>query len=69
MGSGRADYSEVKWTGPGLDAKVLIERYRNDDSGGTRVRADGSKYCDMTGDGKDDYIVRIRTPPNCTTYI
>lgn len=30
-------------------------------SGGTAVRGDGTRYCDMTGDGKDDLIVRVAT--------
>lgn len=30
---------------------------QNLDSGSTSVRGDGTRYCDMTGDGKDDTIV------------
>ena len=37
---------------------VRVERVRNDDHGGVRVKGDGVRYCDMTGSGSDDYIVR-----------
>jgi hypothetical protein len=54
---------EVMWNGGGLDARVVVDRYRNDDVVlGREVKADGSKYCDMTGDGKDDYIVSYSSP-------
>jgi hypothetical protein len=32
---------------------------QNLDSGSTSVRGDGTRYCDMTGDGKEDTIVSI----------
>ena len=45
LGSQRADYalSSIK------DGNVYVERWKNQDQGGTMVRADGSRYCDMTG--------------------
>ncbi|KAL2821004.1 hypothetical protein BDW59DRAFT_164409 [Aspergillus cavernicola] len=36
--------------------QVDIRWWRNDGSGGTMLQADGNNYCDMTGDGVDDYI-------------
>lgn len=39
--------------------EVYVDRWRNDDFGGTKIKGDGTRFCDMTGDGKDDYIVSI----------
>lgn len=56
MGTGRADYSRIA-TGDGtVYGLVYIDRYQNQDVGGTMVKADGSRYCDMRGIGSDDYI-------------
>ncbi|KAK6432924.1 hypothetical protein LTR95_010905, partial [Oleoguttula sp. CCFEE 5521] len=52
MGSGRADYALASIR----DGNVYIDRWENKDVGETMVRGDGSRYCDMTGDGSDDYI-------------
>lgn len=41
-----------------IDGNVNVQRWRNQDKGGTMVKGDGSRYCDMTGSGSDDYIVR-----------
>ncbi|KAL4882936.1 SGNH hydrolase-type esterase domain-containing protein [Aspergillus karnatakaensis] len=35
---------------------VDVHRWVNRGSGGTMLKADGNHYCDMTGDGTDDYI-------------
>ncbi|KAK2624027.1 hypothetical protein QTJ16_006661 [Diplocarpon rosae] len=53
MGSGRADASRVSARS---NANVLVERFKNNGKGGTMVKGDGSRYCDMTGDGYEDYI-------------
>lgn len=52
MGSGRADYAlaSVK------DGRVWTDRWENHDHGATTTKGDGSRYCDMTGSGSDDYI-------------
>ncbi|KAK5693162.1 hypothetical protein LTR97_010638 [Elasticomyces elasticus] len=52
LGSGRADYALTSIR----DDKVYVERWKNEDQGGTMVRGDGTFYCDMTGSGSDDYI-------------
>jgi hypothetical protein len=53
MGSGRADYSTVTQV---PNQNVVVDRYQNLDTGGTMTKGDGSRYCDMTGTGSDDYI-------------
>ena len=55
MGTGRADYSAIYLIEEGKK-NVMIERTKNMDKGGTAVKGDGSRYCDMTGDGRDDYL-------------
>ncbi|KAF5020271.1 hypothetical protein F66182_7705 [Fusarium sp. NRRL 66182] len=30
--------------------------WKNKGYGGTKLKGDGNKYCDMTGDGRDDYV-------------
>ncbi len=57
MGSGRADYSAI--TIDSTTKNVYVDRWRNDDSGGRMVKGDGVRYCDMTGSGKDDYLVSV----------
>ena len=52
MGSGRADYA----LGSIKNGNVYLDRWQNNDHGGTMVRGDGARYCDMTGDGSDDYV-------------
>lgn len=52
MGSGRADHALV----PIRDGNVWVDRWENKDHGGTMARGDGAFYCDMTGDGSDDYL-------------
>ncbi|KAK4565366.1 hypothetical protein LTR86_003983 [Recurvomyces mirabilis] len=52
LGSGRADYALTSIQ----NGKVYVERWQNQDQGGTMVRGDGSFYCDMTGSGSDDYV-------------
>ena len=51
-GSGRADYALASIK----DGNVYIERWENRGHGGTMVKGDGARYCDMTGSGSDDYI-------------
>ncbi|KFY78640.1 hypothetical protein V499_02243 [Pseudogymnoascus sp. VKM F-103] len=51
-GSGRGDYAEVYESG----GTVKINRFQNKDVGGTMVKGDGVRYCDMRGTGADDYI-------------
>ena len=52
LGSGRADYALTSIQ----NGTVYVERWQNEDYGGTMVRGDGDRYCDMTGSGSDDYI-------------
>jgi hypothetical protein len=40
-------------------SNAMAAMIQNLDSGSTSVRGDGARYCDMTGDGRDDTIVRI----------
>ncbi|KAL4860504.1 SGNH hydrolase-type esterase domain-containing protein [Aspergillus spectabilis] len=54
--TGRADYV---WQNPvksGKDMEVELHWWKNEGSGGTMLKADGNNYCDLTGDGVDDYI-------------
>lgn len=59
-GTGRADYIWVKETATNVDKEVMyqyqFEVYRNDGAGGTKLRGDGARYCDMYGTGKDDFM-------------
>ena len=52
MGSGRADYALTSIR----DGNVYIDRWENRGHGGTTVKGDGVRYCDMTGSGSDDYL-------------
>ncbi|KAK3385369.1 carbohydrate esterase family 3 protein [Podospora didyma] len=52
-GSGRLDYTDFKTS---TNGQVTIQVWENKGDGGTRVRGDGSFYCDMTGDGSEDYV-------------
>jgi len=63
MGSGRADYA----LGSIKNGNVWIDRWENHDAGGTMVRGDGTFYCDMTGDGSDDYVF-INSAGNITLF-
>lgn len=49
MGNKRADYTAV-YVHSSTD-EVYVDKYRNDDKGGTKLKGDGTRYCDMTGDG------------------
>lgn len=51
-GSGRSDYAltSVK------NGNVYVDRFRNLGSGGTTVKADGTRFCSMVGSGSDDYV-------------
>jgi hypothetical protein len=51
-GSNRLDYIYIKEEGDYFD--VLV--WENKGSGGTKLKADGTFYCDMRGTGSDDYI-------------
>ena len=52
MGSGRADYA----LGSIRNGNVFVDRWENKDHGETTVKADGTRYCDMTGSGSDDLL-------------
>jgi hypothetical protein len=46
MGSGRADYSV-----PYVDSatkNVYVDQWANNDSGGMKLKGDGTRFCDMT---------------------
>jgi hypothetical protein len=51
-GSNRLDYIYIKKEKDYYDMKV----WENKGSGGTRLKADGTFYCDMRGTGSDDYV-------------
>lgn len=51
-GSNRLDYIYIKNEENWYDVKV----YENEGSGGTKLKADGTFYCDMRGTGSDDYV-------------
>jgi hypothetical protein len=54
---GRLDYVVMQHVPEGTNQhRFNIQVYKNVGSGGTRVRADGVKYCDMRGTGREDYI-------------
>ncbi|KAF2713128.1 carbohydrate esterase family 3 protein [Pleomassaria siparia CBS 279.74] len=55
FGSGRADIIRMEPTGQnGFD--YFFHFHRNTGSGGTKLRGDGARYCDMYGKGYDDYL-------------
>jgi hypothetical protein len=54
FGSGRADLVRVAQVGKNFDYEFEI--HRNTGSGGTKVKGDGARYCDMFGQGYDDYL-------------
>ncbi|PVH86852.1 carbohydrate esterase family 3 protein [Cadophora sp. DSE1049] len=54
MGTGRADYATIS-DNP-TTGNVYATINKNMGKGGTAVRGDGTRYCDMTGSGSDDYI-------------
>jgi hypothetical protein len=49
---GRRDYVWMEQTGFAFSMHV----WRNDGSGGTQRKSDWDRYCDVSGDGKDDYL-------------
>jgi hypothetical protein len=51
-GSNRLDYIYIKQEKDYYDMKV----WENKGSGGTKLKADGTFYCDMRGTGSDDYV-------------
>ena len=51
-GSNRLDYIYLKEKEDYFDMLV----YENKGSGGTKLKADGTFYCDMRGTGSDDYV-------------
>ncbi|KAI8721514.1 SGNH-hydro domain-containing protein [Fusarium sp. LHS14.1] len=53
---GRLDYVYMEHAKEGNKHKFSVRVYRNLGSGGTKLVADGNKYCDMTGNGRDDYV-------------
>jgi hypothetical protein len=59
-GTGRADFVWIKETAKNVDKEVKytyrFEAYKNNGSGGTTLRGDGVRYCDMYGSGKDDFL-------------
>lgn len=52
FGSGKLDYIYLKEEKDYYDVRV----WENTGDGGTRRKADGNFYCDMTGSGRDDYV-------------
>ncbi|KAM0549173.1 hypothetical protein ACHAPJ_009482 [Fusarium lateritium] len=70
-GSNRLDYIFLKEQKEYFDVVV----WENQGAGGTKLKADGNYYCDMTGSGSDDYVwiyqdghaaeinVNIHSPP------
>ncbi|KAK4182717.1 hypothetical protein QBC35DRAFT_546288 [Podospora australis] len=73
-GSNRVDYTHLKESDDYYD----MEAWQNLGAGGTKLKADGVFYCDMTGSGSDDYawiymdghaassdfFANIHSPPN-----
>ncbi|KAH8886549.1 hypothetical protein GQ53DRAFT_657685 [Thozetella sp. PMI_491] len=57
-GSGRRDYIYLRHANVGSDNRGTVELriWKNLGSGGTYLKGDGTHYCDMNGDGTDDYI-------------
>ncbi|ETN41282.1 uncharacterized protein HMPREF1541_03217 [Cyphellophora europaea CBS 101466] len=59
---GGYDYARVKvepfrlGLDPTINSRIKIEAWRNKGEGGTKLRGDGNRYCDMTGNGRDDYV-------------
>ena len=51
-GSNRLDYIYIRREGDDYDVVV----YENKGSGGTKLKADGTFFCDMRGTGSDDYV-------------
>ncbi|KAH9211550.1 hypothetical protein DL95DRAFT_427087 [Leptodontidium sp. 2 PMI_412] len=58
-GTRRRDYIWVQVVpiiGNNLALTIQIHVWKNLGSGGTFLKGDGTYYCDMDGDGKDDYV-------------
>ncbi|KAH6718401.1 hypothetical protein BKA61DRAFT_653772 [Leptodontidium sp. MPI-SDFR-AT-0119] len=58
-GTRRRDYiwvQAVPIIGNNLALTIQIHVWKNLGSGGTFLKGDGTYYCDMDGDGKDDYV-------------
>lgn len=54
---GRKDYVWFEAVALGEDNYDFYMRtWRNDGSGGTQRKSDWDRYCDVSGDGKDDYL-------------
>lgn len=67
-GGGKRDYGYItsKALG-GTDYQHELHVWRNEAEGGLRLKADGNRYCDMTGDGLDDYLW-VRSTGEITMY-
>jgi hypothetical protein len=71
-GSNRLDYIYLREADDHYEVRV----WENTGRGGTKRKADGNFYCDMTGSGSDDYVwiyydgkldqvnLNIHSPPN-----
>ncbi|KAF2825075.1 hypothetical protein CC86DRAFT_241827, partial [Ophiobolus disseminans] len=55
--TGRRDYVWVEAKDAGAEqVDHYLHIWRNDGSGGTQHKSDWNRYCDVSGDGKDDYL-------------
>lgn len=79
-GSGRQDYIWVEKEKVDGGYKHHLHVFKNTGHGGTYVKGDGSNYCDMDGDGLDDYIwigpngeidiyVNTKSPPTWSNHL
>ncbi|KAH7375470.1 hypothetical protein B0T11DRAFT_345463, partial [Plectosphaerella cucumerina] len=53
---GRQDYVFMEHAKDGAKHKFSMLVFKNKGYGGTKLVADGNKYADMTGNGRDDYV-------------
>ncbi|KAF2114469.1 SGNH hydrolase-type esterase domain-containing protein [Lophiotrema nucula] len=60
FGTGKQDFVWVRELATKVDDEILFsyffEVYQNTGTGGTRLRGDGARYCDMYGRGRDDFM-------------
>lgn len=57
-GTGRRDYVWVQEAENAENDTTTLEVrvWQNQGAGGTTLKGDGTRYCDMNGDGQDDYV-------------
>ena len=50
------DYVHMQHSTDSSTHKFKMNVWKNTGAGGAKLKADGDKYCDMTGNNRDDYV-------------